>query len=167
MEVPTLKELKITSKPDASVTSSETKDVERTQYKSKKSLPNGGGYGTGRRKSSVARVWVKPGKGMITVNSKDFNQYFPREYYRTSIMRVFVDTNTVGQFDVVCTTKGGGTTGQAGAILHGIARALDCISADYHTVLRQNGHLTRISKEVERKKYGRRKARRKKQFSKR
>jgi small subunit ribosomal protein S9 len=167
MEVPTLKELKPTSKSAAAVTASETQEIKITQYKSKKSLPNGGGYGTGRRKSSVARVWVKPGKGVITVNGKEFHQYFPRESYRTAILRVFADTNTIGQFDVVCTVKGGGTTGQAGAILHGVARALDCISADYHAALRQAGHLTRISKEVERKKYGRRKARRKKQFSKR
>jgi small subunit ribosomal protein S9 len=167
MEVPTLKELETTVKSTAKKAAVETKEIKIAQYKSKKSLPNGAGYGTGRRKSSVARVWVKPGKGVITVNSKDFDQYFPRDAYRSAIMRVFADTNTTGQFDITCTVKGGGTTGQAGAIVHGVARALDCISEDYHVALHKNGHLTRDSREVERKKYGRRKARRKKQFSKR
>lgn len=167
MEVPTLKELEITSKSAAKKEVAETKEIKISQYKSKKALPNGAAYGTGRRKSSVARVWVKPGKGIVTVNSAEFEKYFPRESYRTAIMRVFADTNTTGQFDVTCTVKGGGTTGQAGAIVHGLARALDCISEDYHVALHKNGHLTRDSREVERKKYGRRKARRKKQFSKR
>jgi len=80
---------------------------------------------------------------------------------------VFVDTNTLGQFDIKCTVKGGGTTGQAGAIVHGLARALDCISEMYHSALRKGGFLTRDSRIVERKKYGRRKARKKRQFSKR
>ena len=82
-------------------------------------------------------------------------------------LQPFVDTNTSGQYDVVCTIKGGGTTGQAGAIIHGIARALDCISDDFHTALRKNGFLTRDSRVVERKKYGKRKARKSTQFSKR
>jgi small subunit ribosomal protein S9 len=82
-------------------------------------------------------------------------------------MQPFVDTNTTGQFDVMCTTKGGGTTGQAGAIIHGIARALDCISDDFHPILRKGGFLTRDARVVERKKYGKRKARKSTQFSKR
>lgn len=169
MEVPTLKELeekaKGTKTPKVAANASEAPKI--IQCKSKKSIPNGGGYGTGKRKNSVARVWVKPGKGKITVNNKDFAEYFPRESYRTAIMKPFVDTNTTAQYDVVCTTKGGGTTGQAGAIVHGIARALDCISDDFHPILRKNGFLTRDSRVVERKKYGKRKARKSTQFSKR
>ena len=161
MEVPTL-EIK---KSSVVVTKVATPQV--VQCKSKKPTPDGGGYGTGRRKNSVARVWVRPGKGRIIVNNKDFSVYFPRETYRTSIMQPFVDTNTNGQFDVMCTTKGGGTTGQAGAIVHGIARALDCISTDFHAILRKGGFLTRDARVVERKKYGKRKARKSTQFSKR
>ncbi|MDP5109866.1 MAG: 30S ribosomal protein S9 [Rickettsiaceae bacterium] len=169
MEVPTLKELKEKAQevkaPATAAHASEAPKI--VQCKSKKSTPNGGGYGTGKRKNSIARVWVKPGKGKITVNSKDFSEYFPRESYRTAIMKPFVDTKTTAQYDVVCTTKGGGTTGQAGAIVHGIARALDCISDDFHAILRKNGFLTRDSRVVERKKYGKRKARKSTQFSKR
>ena len=166
MEVPTLKELEEKAKSPTTVAPvAEAPKI--IQCKSKKSTSNGGGYGTGKRKNSVARVWVKPGKGKITVNNKDFSEYFPRESYRTAILRLFVDTNTTAQYDVVCTTKGGGTTGQAGAIIHGIARALDCISDDFHPILRKNGFLTRDSRVVERKKYGKRKARKSTQFSKR
>jgi len=167
MEVPTLKELEINVKGAAAVAKDAAEAPKIVQCKSKKSTADGGGYGTGRRKNAIARVWVKPGKGTITVNSKDFMEYFPRESYRTAMLRLFIDTNTTGQFDVVCTTKGGGTTGQAGAIIHGIARALDCISDDYHAILRKNGFLTRDSRVVERKKYGKRKARKSAQFSKR
>jgi len=161
MEVPTLEIKK------SSVVVTKTVAPQVVQCKSKKTTPDGGGYGTGRRKNSVARVWVRPGKGRIIVNNKDFSIYFPRETYRTSIMQPFVDTNTTGQFDVMCTTKGGGTTGQAGAIVHGIARALDCISTDFHAILRKGGFLTRDARVVERKKYGKRKARKSTQFSKR
>ena len=167
MEVPTLKELEVNIKGSESSKLTTAEAPKIVQCRSKKSTPNGGGYGTGRRKDAVARVWVKPGKGTITVNSKDYSKYFARKSYRTAILQPFVDTNTTGQFDVICTTKGGGTTGQAGAIIHGIARAMDCISEDYHTILRKNGFLTRDSRTVERKKYGRRKARKKVQFSKR
>ena len=159
MEVPTL-EIKKSPLPVEAVKI-------QGQCKSKKSTPDGGGYGTGRRKNAIARVWVKPGTGRVTVNNKDFTLYFPRDTYRTSILQPFIDTNTNGQFDVKCTAKGGGTTGQAGAIIHGIARALDCISPDFHDVLRKNGFLTRDSRVVERKKYGKRKARKSTQFSKR
>jgi small subunit ribosomal protein S9 len=169
MEVPTLKALEENSNGTTTTLATEVKAEAPTiiQCKSKKSTPDGGGYGTGRRKNSIARVWVKPGKGKITINSKEFSLYFPRESYRTAILRPFVDTNTTAQYDVVCTTKGGGTTGQAGAIVHGIARALDCISDEFHAVLRKNGFLTRDSRVVERKKYGKRKARKSAQFSKR
>ncbi len=161
MEVPTLEIKK------SSVVANKIAAPQVVQCKSKKTTPDGGGYGPGRRKNSIARVWVRPGKGRIIVNNKDFSVYFPRETYRTSIMQPFVDTNTTGQFDVMCTTKGGGTTGQAGAIVHGIARALDCISTDFHAILRKGGFLTRDARVVERKKYGKRKARKSTQFSKR
>ena len=162
MEVPTLKELEIA--PQESTQHKAPLDL---QCKSRKSIPGGGGYGTGRRKNAIARVWVRPGKGQIIVNKKDLSVYFPRDAYRTAIVQPFIDTNTTGQFDVVCTAKGGGTTGQAGAIINGIARALDCISESYHAVLRQGGFLTRDARVVERKKYGKRKARKSTQFSKR
>lgn len=136
-------------------------------HKGKKMLENGAAYGTGRRKNSVARVWVKPGKGVVTVNNKNVSDYFKRESYIKMILQPFVETNTSGQYDVFCTAKGGGTTGQAGAILHGIARALDCISETFHDALHNNGLLTRDSRVVERKKYGKRKARKSTQFSKR
>ena len=124
-------------------------------------------YGTGRRKSSIARVWVFPGKGVIVVNKKPVEGYFQRDFYLTTLKRPFEVTNTLGQYDVMCTVKGGGTTGQAGAILHGIARALDAISEDFHDPLHKAGLLTRDSRVVERKKYGQHKARKKTQFSKR
>ncbi len=135
-------------------------------HKGKKLVANGA-YGTGRRKDAVARVWLKPGKGSIIINKKELHEYFPRDTYKTQICQPFVDTKTTGQYDVVCTAKGGGTTGQAGAIVHGIARALDCLSEDFHSILRKNGFLTRDSRVVERKKYGKRKARKSTQFSKR
>ena len=161
MEVPILKELEINTKVEAKIV------AEPIFHKAKKLLSGGGAYGTGRRKNSIARVWVKPGKGVVTVNKRDISDYFPRESYRKLILQPFFDTNTSGQYDVICTTKGGGTTGQAGAIIHGIARALDCISEDFHAILRKNGFLTRDSRVVERKKYGKRKARKSTQFSKR
>ena len=162
MEVSILKKLDVNVKPASTAVEEKPKF-----HKAKKLVSGGGAYGTGRRKNSVARVWVKPGKGAVTVNKRDVSDYFPRESYRKLILQPFVDTNTSGQYDVVCTIKGGGTTGQAGAIIHGIARALDCISDDFHSVLRKNGFLTRDSRVVERKKYGKRKARRSTQFSKR
>lgn len=169
MEIPTLKELEEQSKTaEPSTTAVKIHKLQKAvQCKSKKSTSNNGGYGTGKRKNSIARVWIKPGKGTITVNNKDLAKYFPRESYRSTIIKPFVDTNTTAQYDVLCTTKGGGSTGQAEAIVHGIARALDCISSDFHTTLRKNGFLTRDSRVVERKKYGKRKARKSAQFSKR
>lgn len=175
MEIPSeLKQVVLESKSpkdkeEITVSSSAVEPVviDRKFCKSKKPLGNGAAYGTGRRKSSIARVWIKPGSGQVTVNKKDMNNYFVRESYIRSIMKPFVDTQTSGQYDVYCTVIGGGTTGQAGAITLGIARALDCVSEDFHTILRKNGLLTRDSRVVERKKYGLRKARKKAQFSKR
>lgn len=124
-------------------------------------------YGTGRRKASVARVWVKPGKGNITVNGKAFEQYFARPVLRMVINQPFAAINRLGNFDVMCTVVGGGLSGQAGAVRLGISRALDQFDSTFHSSLRRGGFLTRDSRVVERKKYGRAKARRSFQFSKR
>ncbi len=128
----------------------------------------GRSYGTGRRKNSAARVWVKPGKGAININGKDITAYFGRPVLRMIINQVFEVTSSEAQFDVICTVKGGGLSGQAGAIRHGISRALDNYNpVTYHKLLRTAGFLTRDSRAVERKKPGRKKARKSFQFSKR
>lgn len=127
----------------------------------------GRSYGTGRRKNASARVWIKPGKGKITVNDRDVTAFFARPVLRMLLNQPFEATNTLGQFDVVCTVSGGGLSGQAGAVRHGISRALDKFDPELHMVLRRGGFLTRDSRVVERKKYGRAKARRRFQFSKR
>lgn len=127
----------------------------------------GRAYATGRRKNAVARVWIKPGKGNVTVNGKEIATYFARPVLRMIVNQPFVALNRAGAFDVECTVVGGGLSGQAGAVRHGISRALDRFSTEFHTVLRRGGFLTRDSRVVERKKYGRAKARRRFQFSKR
>ena len=128
----------------------------------------GRSYGTGRRKDSSARVWIKPGNGKITVNGKEVTKYFGRPVLRMVINQPFEITQNKGRFDVICTVKGGGLSGQAGAIRHGISRALDAYDPfNNHVPLRKNGFLTRDSRVVERKKYGRKKARRRFQYSKR
>jgi small subunit ribosomal protein S9 len=128
---------------------------------------SGRAYGTGRRKNSVARVWIKSGSGKIVVNHKELEQYFARDTHRRLLAQPFTVTKTLGQFDVFCTVKGGGLSGQAGAIRHGVSRALDNFEPEHHSELKHHGLLTRDSRVVERKKYGRRKARRSTQFSKR
>ena len=127
----------------------------------------GRSYATGRRKDAVARVWVKPGAGRITVNGRDQETYFARPVLRMLINQPFLATNRSDQFDVVCTVAGGGLSGQAGAVRHGISRALSLHEPELRTVLKKGGFLTRDPRAVERKKYGRRKARRSFQFSKR
>ena len=124
-------------------------------------------YGTGRRKASVARVWVKTGTGKITVNGKTLEAYFARPVLRMIINQPFSVVNRVGSFDIDCTVLGGGLSGQAGAVRLGISRALDEIDETFHSGLRKGGFLTRDSRVVERKKYGHKKARRSFQFSKR
>ncbi|MCX7761374.1 MAG: 30S ribosomal protein S9 [Candidatus Kryptonium sp.] len=121
----------------------------------------------GRRKTSVARVRLLPGTGKIIVNKRDFENYFPIESHRVDIIQPLVVTNTLGQFDVIANVKGGGLTGQAGAIRLGIARALLKVDETYRKILRQYGLLTRDPRMVERKKYGQPKARKRFQFSKR
>ena len=124
-------------------------------------------YGTGRRKSSVARVFMKPGKGNITINKRTLDDYFGLETLKVIVRQPLVATNTADQYDFNITVKGGGTTGQAGAIRHGISRALCEADADFRPVLKKEGFLTRDPRMKERKKYGLKKARRAPQFSKR
>ncbi|MCH4035232.1 MAG: 30S ribosomal protein S9 [Lachnospiraceae bacterium] len=124
-------------------------------------------YGTGRRKSSVARVFMTPGKGTITINKRDIDDYFGLDTLKTIVKQPLVATNTQEQFDLYITVKGGGTTGQAGAIRQGIARALLEADAENRPVLKKDGYLTRDPRMKERKKYGLKKARRAPQFSKR
>ena len=127
----------------------------------------GRAYATGRRKDAVARVWLKPGSGKIEINGRDQSIYFARPSLRLVINQPFGVTDRVGQYDVVATVKGGGLSGQAGAVLHGIAQALSRYEPALRTTVKRAGFLTRDSRVVERKKYGRAKARRSFQFSKR
>jgi small subunit ribosomal protein S9 len=124
-------------------------------------------YGTGRRKDAVARVFLKRGTGKITVNGRELAVYFARPVLRMIINQPFAAVDRIGNFDINCTVTGGGLSGQAGAVRHGISRALDEYDSIFHKPLRQGGFLTRDSRVVERKKYGHRKARRSFQFSKR
>lgn len=124
-------------------------------------------YGTGRRKSSVARVYLSAGKGEITINGRSIDEYFGTEILKTIVRQPLVITDTEGKFDVNVTVKGGGTTGQAGAVRHGISRALLEADADFRPVLKKEGFLTRDPRMKERKKYGLKAARRAPQFSKR
>jgi small subunit ribosomal protein S9 len=124
-------------------------------------------YSTGRRKTAVARVWLKPGDGTITVNTKDVKQYFPRKTLLAIIQQPLEAANVVGRFDVLATVEGGGLSGQAGALRHGISRALLQSTPVAKDTLRRGGYLTRDSRKKERKKYGQRGARARFQFSKR
>jgi len=122
---------------------------------------------TGKRKNAVARVWIKPGTGKIDVNGRESPTYFARPVLRMLINQPLVAANRLGQFDVWCTVKGGGLSGQAGAVRHGISRALTYFEPGLRPLLKQQGFLTRDSRVVERKKYGKHKARRRPQYSKR
>lgn len=127
----------------------------------------GRAYGTGRRKSATARVWIKPGTGKITINGKDQEAYFARPVLRMVIEQPLVEAGRRSEFDVIATVRGSGKSGQAGAVRHGIARALVHYEPELRRVLKPFGFLTRDPRTVERKKYGRAKARRSFQFSKR
>ena len=124
-------------------------------------------YGTGRRKSSVARVRIMPGTGAVTINGRDIDDYFGLGTLKLIVNQPFETTGTVGTFDIICTVKGGGVSGQAGAIRHGLARALLQADPNYRLVLKKAGFLTRDPRMKERKKYGLKAARRAPQFSKR
>ena len=127
----------------------------------------GRSYATGKRKNAVARVWIKPGSGKITVNGRDSPIYFARPVLRMLLNQPFVIANRLGQYDVVCSVAGGGLSGRAGAVRHGISKALTFYEPGLRPVLKAGGFLTRDSRVVERKKYGKAKARRSFQFSKR
>jgi small subunit ribosomal protein S9 len=127
----------------------------------------GRAYGRGGRKTSPARVWIQPGQGNITVNRREFLDYFPRESDRELILSPFIATNTCGKFDVTVAVEGGGVTGKAGAIRHGIARALEKYNPDYRPPMKRLGFMTRDARMVERKKIGLKKARRAPQWVRR
>src|SRR5688572_20906624 len=127
----------------------------------------GRAYATGKRKNAVARVWIKPGAGKITVNTRSVETFFARPVLRMLIQQPLVASNRNGQYDVVCSVSGGGLSGQAGAVRHGLSKALMTYEPDLRGALKKGGFLTRDSRVVERKKYGRAKARRSFQFSKR
>jgi small subunit ribosomal protein S9 len=127
----------------------------------------GRSYATGKRKNAIARVWIKPGPGKIIVNGRELNTYFARPVLRMVVNQPFDVTNREDQYDVFCTVKGGGLSGQAGAVKHGISKALTYYEPALRGTLKKEGFLTRDSRVVERKKYGRKKARRSFQFSKR
>ena len=126
-----------------------------------------GNYATGRRKKSIARVWVKKGSGKIYVNGKEMNQYFKRPVHQLIVVMPLQETKVINQFDVKCHVKGGGLSGQAGAIRLGIARALLNANSEFRSILKDKGFLTRDSRKVERKKPGQPGARKRFQFSKR
>jgi len=134
---------------------------------SKKVDAMGRAYSTGKRKSSIARVWIKPGNGVITVNGRKEEIYFSSKSHRLLLNQPLISSNRKTEVDIVCTVKGGGLSGQAGAIRHGISKALVNFDPELRKELKKQGFLTRDSRVVERKKYGKAKARRSYQFSKR
>ena len=133
----------------------------------KKVDAQGRAYATGKRKNAVARVWIKPGVGKITINAREFEQYFARPVLQMLLRQPLQAANRADQFDITATVTGGGLSGQAGAVRHGISKALTYFEPELRPVLKKGGFLTRDSRVVERKKYGRVKARRSFQFSKR
>jgi len=128
---------------------------------------HGRAYATGKRKDAIARVWLKPGSGRIVVNKKDYVEYFARPVLQMILRQPLAAAERSDQYDIVCTVKGGGLSGQAGAVRHGISKALTYYEPELRPVLKKGGFLTRDSRVVERKKYGKAKARRSFQFSKR
>ncbi|GAT75708.1 30S ribosomal protein S9 [Ehrlichia ruminantium] len=140
---------------------------EGNQPKSIKVDVHGRAYGTGKRKEAVARVWLAVGKGNVTVNGMDLFKYFKKNTLCRKVYNPFIITSTSGCYNVIATVKGGGISGQAGAVAHGISKALADINPSLHAILRSGGLLTRDSRVVERKKYGQHKARKSCQFSKR
>jgi small subunit ribosomal protein S9 len=143
-----------------------TASPDAPQY-TKKVDKQGRAYATGKRKDAVARVWIKPGTGKVTVNTRDVEVYFARPVLRMMIQQPIVAAARQDQYDVICTVAGGGLSGQAGAVRHGISKALTNFEPELRSVLKKGGFLTRDSRVVERKKYGKAKARRSFQFSKR
>jgi small subunit ribosomal protein S9 len=160
------KEKKQESLEDLKALTEEVK--EESQEESKPKLDDlGRAYATGRRKNAVARVWLKPGNGKVTVNGRDQAVYFARQTQRLVLNQPFLIVDRVGRFDVTCTVTGGGLSGQAGAVRHGISRALEHFDPTLRPALKKAGMLTRDARQVERKKIGKHKARRSKQWAKR
>jgi len=153
-----LKDLRVATQPVAAATAALTEPKLDKQ---------GRAYATGKRKNAVARVWIKPGSGRMTVNGRELAVYFARPVLRMLLSQPFALCNRLNQYDVICSVVGGGLSGQAGAVRHGISRALTYYEPALRPVLKQGGFLTRDSRVVERKKYGKAKARRSFQFSKR
>ena len=160
-EIKSLDELRSTVMPEPE--NSESAEVKREPVKD----DLGRSYATGKRKDAVARVWIKAGSGNVIVNGKDMNTYFARPVLQMVIGQAFSVAGVVGEFDVMATVKGGGLSGQAGALKHGISKALSLFEPSLRSSLKSAGFLTRDSRVVERKKYGKPKARRSFQFSKR
>jgi small subunit ribosomal protein S9 len=156
-ETKTLSDLSAIASPAANATPVHVQKLDK----------HGRAYATGKRKDAVARVWIKPGKGVITVNDKDFKAYFARPVLQMLLQQPLHAANRSSQYDIRVTVTGGGLSGQAGAVRHGISRALTYFEPELRSVLKKGGFLTRDSRTVERKKYGRAKARRSFQFSKR
>jgi len=148
-------------------TGATTAEVQEAPVHVQKLDAQGRAYATGKRKDAVARVWIKPGTGRITVGGKDFTEYFARPVLQMVLQQPIVATNRAGQYDIDATVAGGGLSGQAGAVRHGISKALTYYEPSLRGVLKKGGFLTRDSRVVERKKYGKAKARRSFQFSKR
>jgi small subunit ribosomal protein S9 len=144
-----------------------TRPVEEPEVHEPKIDELGRSYATGKRKNAVARVWIKRGSGKLTINGREAVVYFARPVLRMLLAQPFLVCDRVSQFDVICTVKGGGLSGQAGAVRHGISKALTYFEPGLRPVLKAQGFLTRDSRIVERKKYGKAKARRSFQFSKR
>ena len=164
-----LEDLKTVAKETVEAPKAEVKEakVEVPAKREPKKDKFGRSQATGKKKNAIARVFVKLGKGKITVNDRDMKDYFPRPVLQMIITQPFVVTNRLGEFDVVCTATGGGLSGQAYALRHGISRALDLFEPELHSALKKAGFLTRDSRVVERKKPGLSKARKRFQFSKR
>ena len=146
-------------------------DSATEEAKPEKKVPQidaqGRSYATGRRKDAVARVWIKKGSGKVTVNGRDQGDYFARNTHRLILNQPFLVVSSVGHYDVICTVKGGGLSGQAGAVRHGISRALENFDPELRPALKKAGMMTRDARIVERKKVGKHKARRTKQWAKR
>ena len=142
-------------------------DVQEAPVHVQKLDAHGRAYATGKRKDAVARVWIKPGTGRITVGGKNFTEYFARPVLQMVLQQPIVAVNRAGQYDIDVTVAGGGLSGQAGAVRHGISKALTYYEPELRGILKKGGFLTRDSRVVERKKYGKAKARRSFQFSKR
>ncbi len=165
----TVKDLKdIGAAVSDSAVSSEGSAEKSVQAKKEPKIDDKGrSYATGRRKDAVARVWIKPGSGKVVVNGKEQNIYFTRHTHRLILNQPFLIVDRVGKFDVICTVKGGGLSGQAGAVRHGISRALENFEPTLRPSLKKAGMMTRDDRIVERKKVGKHKARRTKQWAKR